>query len=286
MKANVGGVGIAMILLIAARLWLVRHGLLSHGLKLGVEFWGSFYIPIVVAMAAQQNVVAAVKRRSDRASSPAIGAVAVCFAMVALIGRLSGRVETHGRDRGARGRGARRRRRASHFKSEEDRHEHDDLTCLAANALLTAFAVVGVLMWISGRDLEIPHLRAHPRLGDRDHARPRARLCRRASSTGGEKGVADLPALAGIGLMGGAMLRDFAIVATAFEVDVVQARKAGLIGAVALGLGTVLPFIRRRARRRGVRLHRRGLDDDDRRRRGHLHRRPGHGRGDRRDPHR
>lgn len=39
------------------------------------------------------------------------------------------------------------------------------------------------------------------------------------------------------------MLRDFAIVATAFEVDVVHARKAGLIGAVALGLGTVVPFI-------------------------------------------
>jgi malonate transporter MadM subunit len=43
--------------------------------------------------------------------------------------------------------------------------------------------------------------------------------------------------------MGGAMLRDFAIVATAFEVDVVHARKAGVIGAVALGLGTVVPFI-------------------------------------------
>ena len=49
--------------------------------------------------------------------------------------------------------------------------------------------------------------------------------------------------LAGIGLMGGAMLRDFAIVATACEVDVEQAKKAGLIGVVALLLGTILPFI-------------------------------------------
>jgi len=49
--------------------------------------------------------------------------------------------------------------------------------------------------------------------------------------------------LAGIGMMGGAMLRDFAIVATACEVDVERAKKAGLIGAVALILGTVLPFI-------------------------------------------
>lgn len=92
-KANVGGVGIAMMFLIAARLWLVRHGILSHGLKTGVEFWGSFYIPIVVAMAAQQNVVAAAKG-GPIVVIAGIGAVAVCFAMVALIGRFSGRVET------------------------------------------------------------------------------------------------------------------------------------------------------------------------------------------------
>ena len=61
--------------------------------------------------------------------------------------------------------------------------------------------------------------------------------------TGGQKGVADIPVFAGIGLMGGAMLRDFAIVATAFEVDVVEARKAGLLGVLSLGLGTILPFI-------------------------------------------
>jgi malonate transporter MadM subunit len=61
--------------------------------------------------------------------------------------------------------------------------------------------------------------------------------------TGGQKGLADLPMFAGIGLMGGAMLRDFAIVATAFEVDVSEAKKAGLLGVLALGLGTVLPFI-------------------------------------------
>jgi malonate transporter MadM subunit len=61
--------------------------------------------------------------------------------------------------------------------------------------------------------------------------------------TGGQKGLADIPVFAGIGLMGGAMLRDFAIVATAFEVDVIEARKAGMLGVVALALGTILPFI-------------------------------------------
>lgn len=92
-KANVGGVGIAMMFLIAARLWLAQRGLLSHGLKSGVEFWGSFYIPIVVAMAAQQNVVAAVKG-GPIVIIAGIGAIVVCFATVALIGRLSGPVET------------------------------------------------------------------------------------------------------------------------------------------------------------------------------------------------
>jgi malonate transporter MadM subunit len=40
--------------------------------------------------------------------------------------------------------------------------------------------------------------------------------------TGGKKGLADVSGLGGLALMGGAMLRDFAIVATAFEVDVVR----------------------------------------------------------------
>ena len=63
------------------------------------------------------------------------------------------------------------------------------------------------------------------------------------TQTGGHKGLADMSLFGGIGLMGGAMLRDFAIVATAFEVQATEARKAGLIGVVALLLGTVLPFI-------------------------------------------
>src|SRR3978361_1181858 len=60
-KANVGGGGLALLLLIAARVWMVRHGKLSHGVTLGIEFWSTMYIPIVVAMAAQQNVVAAAR---------------------------------------------------------------------------------------------------------------------------------------------------------------------------------------------------------------------------------
>lgn len=60
---------------------------------------------------------------------------------------------------------------------------------------------------------------------------------------GGTKGLADIALFSGIGLMGGNMLRDFAIVATAFEVHPEEAKRAGWIGFVALMLGTVLPFV-------------------------------------------
>jgi malonate transporter MadL subunit len=58
-EANVGGVGIAMLLLIglasAARI-RVRIDPITSG---GITFWSAMYIPIVVAMAAKQNVLAA-----------------------------------------------------------------------------------------------------------------------------------------------------------------------------------------------------------------------------------
>jgi malonate transporter MadM subunit len=113
---------------------------------------------------------------------------------------------------------------------------------LLHNGLVTAFALVGVTMWLSGvlsRRLTFGHV----------HGSAIAIMIGLALAyvggaiTGGEKGLADFPLLGGIGLMGGAMLRDFAIVATAFEVQATEARKAGLIGVLSLLLGTVIPFI-------------------------------------------
>lgn len=60
-KANVGGVGFSMLLLIGVRVWLQRREQLAPATKGGIEFWNLMYIPIVVAMAAQQNVVAAIQ---------------------------------------------------------------------------------------------------------------------------------------------------------------------------------------------------------------------------------
>src|SRR3954470_12632403 len=89
---KVGGVGLAMMMLIAARIWLVRQDGLSHGVKLGVEFWATMYIPIVVAMAAQQNVVAAA-RGGPIVLIAGLGAVSICFACVALISRFGDKRE-------------------------------------------------------------------------------------------------------------------------------------------------------------------------------------------------
>jgi malonate transporter MadL subunit len=87
-KTNVGGVGIAMLLLITARAWLMRKGKLSHGFKLGIEFWAALYIPIVVAMASIQNVVAAV-RGGPVVLLAGSGGVLVCLAATALLIRWS-----------------------------------------------------------------------------------------------------------------------------------------------------------------------------------------------------
>ena len=113
---------------------------------------------------------------------------------------------------------------------------------LEHNGLVTAFAFVGVVMWIS------VVLSKRLTFG-RIHGSAIAIVIGLVLAwvggtiTGGQKGLADLALFSGIGLMGGAMLRDFAIVATAFEVQATEARKAGMIGVIALLLGTILPFI-------------------------------------------
>lgn len=57
--ANIGGVAIAMILLIIGKEMLAKKGYLPKSTQFGVLYWAGMYIPIVVAMAAGQNVVAA-----------------------------------------------------------------------------------------------------------------------------------------------------------------------------------------------------------------------------------
>lgn len=57
--SNVGGVGIAMLLLIIIVDKLVKSGKISKPSLDGLNFWNQMYIPVVVAMAASQNVLGA-----------------------------------------------------------------------------------------------------------------------------------------------------------------------------------------------------------------------------------
>lgn len=86
-KANVGGVGFAMILLIFASEYLRKRNLLPTPTMEGVHFWSAIYIPVVVAMAAQQNVVAAVKGGPAAILAGALATV-VCFALIPVIARI------------------------------------------------------------------------------------------------------------------------------------------------------------------------------------------------------
>ncbi|MDU7053321.1 MAG: malonate transporter subunit MadM [Dialister sp.] len=61
--------------------------------------------------------------------------------------------------------------------------------------------------------------------------------------TGGTKGIADIPVFAGMGLVGGAMFRDFAIVSTAFGADLREIKKIGWRGVVSLLLGEFICLI-------------------------------------------
>ena len=86
-QANVGGVGIAMLLLI------FLSNLHDHGLKMsaptetGINFWNTMYIPIVVAMAAKQNVIAALSS-GWMAITAGIAAVAASFLLIPVMARI------------------------------------------------------------------------------------------------------------------------------------------------------------------------------------------------------
>ena len=59
-NANVGGVGFAMILLILVNEWLTKKKLFPAATQSGIQFWSNMYIPVIVAMSANQNVIAAI----------------------------------------------------------------------------------------------------------------------------------------------------------------------------------------------------------------------------------
>ncbi|HSD69619.1 MAG TPA: malonate transporter subunit MadM [Woeseiaceae bacterium] len=113
---------------------------------------------------------------------------------------------------------------------------------LRGNALITAFVFVGILVWLS-------YLLSAKLTRGKLHGSAIAITIGLilayvgGALTGGSKGLADFSLLAGVGVLGGAMFRDFAIVATAFGADLDELKKAGAVGAASIVIGVVLSFV-------------------------------------------
>lgn len=85
--ANIGGVGMAMMALISISEILKRRGLFNTVSQQGILFWSSIYIPIIVAMAASQDVISAIRGGPVALLAGSLVTVA-CFAMVPILDRL------------------------------------------------------------------------------------------------------------------------------------------------------------------------------------------------------
>lgn len=113
---------------------------------------------------------------------------------------------------------------------------------LSEEGVVTAFATVGIIMYLG-------HLASKYLTGGRIHGSAIAVVTGIVLAyiggriTHGHRGIADLSAFGGFALMGGGLFRDFAVTATAFNIDIAQAKRAGWVGFTALVLGTIIPFI-------------------------------------------
>lgn len=83
--SNIGGVGIAMLFLVLIVDYLLKQDRLSIPAQNGLQFWSAMYIPIVVAMAANQNVAGAI----DGGPLALLAGLAATFAGWALVPWLS-----------------------------------------------------------------------------------------------------------------------------------------------------------------------------------------------------
>ena len=113
---------------------------------------------------------------------------------------------------------------------------------LEKNALITAFAFVGIVVWISYA-LSDRLTNGHIHGSAVAIAIGLVLAYLGGKNTGGSNGIADVTVLAGVGVMGGAMFRDFAIIATAFGAHLDELKKAGAIGAASIVIGVVLSFV-------------------------------------------
>jgi malonate transporter MadL subunit len=85
--ANVGGVGFAMLLLILVNQWMHKRKLFTAEMEKGILFWSNMYIPVIVAMAAIQNVKAAVSSGIIAVLAGIVPTV-ICFLLIPVIAKV------------------------------------------------------------------------------------------------------------------------------------------------------------------------------------------------------
>ena len=115
------------------------------------------------------------------------------------------------------------------------------VTVLSKNSLITAFAFVGILVWLS-YEISARLTRGHIHGSAIAIAIGLVLAYVGGRASGGTQGLADFGLLVGVGIMGGAMFRDFAIVATAFGAELDALKRAGVVGAASVIIGVVLSF--------------------------------------------
>lgn len=110
------------------------------------------------------------------------------------------------------------------------------------NGLVMAFLVIGITMWLA-------YLISNKLTKGRIHGSAIAIVLGLVLAyiggvaTDGTKGLSDVSFLAGVGFLGGSMLRDFAIVATSFGANFDEIKKAGFRGIISLFVGVLLSFV-------------------------------------------
>ena len=115
-------------------------------------------------------------------------------------------------------------------------------TALESNGLITGFVIVGITMYVA-------YLISNKLTKGLIHGSAIAIVLGLVLAyfggvySDGTKGLADISIFAGIGLLGGSMLRDFAIVATSFGANFDEIKKAGIRGISSLFIGVGLSFV-------------------------------------------
>jgi len=112
---------------------------------------------------------------------------------------------------------------------------------LIQNSLITAFVFIGLIVYVS-------YFLSDKLTNGRFHGSAIAIILGLIFAyfagvfTDGEKGVSDIAVLSGVGILGGSMLRDFAIVATAYGAKLNDLRSSGAAGIFSLFFGVILSF--------------------------------------------